>query len=139
MKEALSVLIKKVVSKETILYVFFGVLTSILNVLLFDILLKYDIEYKMANFITLIVVKIVAYICNKNFVFCSKCKNLIELAKEIGRFIFARGATMLLDYFGLIIMVDLLTLPKLESKIIITVVVILLNYILGKKHVFKNA
>lgn len=131
-------LIQKWVNKETILYAVFGVLTSVLNIVLFDLLLKCQLDYKVANLVTLVVVKIVAYICNKNFVFHSKCKNMIELLKEIGRFIFARGVTMLIDYFGLIIMVDIFALSKLPSKVFVTVLVIVLNYILGKKHVFKN-
>lgn len=138
MKELISKLRKKFINKETMLYAVFGVLTSVLNVVMFKLLLMTSLSYKIANLITLIVVKITAYICNKNIVFKSKCANMIELLKEIGRFIIARGATMLIDYFGLIIMVDLINLPKVPSKIFITVFVIVINYVIGKKHVFKN-
>ena len=92
----------KIINRETVLYGIFGVLTSLLNIALFKILLILSVEYKIANFFTLIVVKLVAYICNKNFVFQSKTGDWIELAKEFGRFIIARGTTMLIDYFGLI-------------------------------------
>ena len=129
----------KFVNRETVLYAIFGVLTSIENVLLFKLLLMTDLEYKIANLITLIIVKITAYVCNKNFVFRSKCPNFLELLKEIWRFIIARGATMLIDYFGLIVMVDFIHLPKMPSKVFITVFVIVINYVIGKKHVFKNA
>ena len=139
MKELVHKIRKKFVNRETVLYAVFGVLTSVLNVVLFKVLLMANLEYKFANLITLIVVKITAYICNKNFVFKSKCANIVELLKEIGRFIIARGATMLIDYFGLIIMVDIINLPKVPSKIFITVFVIVINYVIGKKHVFKNA
>ena len=131
-------LIKKFLNKETILYGIFGVGTSILNVVLFQLLLMTNMDYKIANLITLIVVKVAAYICNKNFVFQSHCNSFLELLKEIFRFIVARGATMIIDYVGLIIMVDLCNLPELPSKIFITVLVIVINYIVGKKHVFKK-
>lgn len=130
---------KKFLNRETILYTFFGVMTSALNVVLFKLLLMAKMEYKVANIITLVIVKVTAYICNKNFVFRSHCKNFIELLKEVFRFIIARGATMLIDYFGLIFMVEVLNRSKVPSKIFITVFVIIINYIIGKKHVFKDA
>ena len=120
------------------LYGIFGVLTSLLNIALFKILLILSVEYKIANFFTLIVVKLVAYICNKNFVFQSKTGDWIELAKEFGRFIIARGTTMLIDYFGLIALVEICGFDKIISKIFLTVLVIVINYFVGKKHVFKS-
>ena len=129
---------KKIFNKETLLYSLFGLLTSVLNVLLFRIFLWLGVEYKISNLITLIVVKITAYICNKNFVFKSRCGNFWELCKEVWRFIVARGATMLIDYFGLIILVEVFAEPKLISKVFVTVFVIVINYIVGKKHVFKQ-
>ena len=129
----------KIINRETVLYGIFGVLTSLLNIALFKILLMLSVEYKIANFFTLIVVKLVAYICNKNFVFQSKTGNWIELAKEFGRFIIARGATMLIDYLGLIALVEICGFEKMPSKIFLTVLVIVINYFVGKKHVFKAA
>lgn len=131
-------ILSKFVNKETVLYTIFGVLTSILNVLLFQIFLLLNIEYKLSNFISLVIVKITVYICNKKIVFKSKCPDMPSLCKEAFRYIVARGLTMLIDFFGLIIMVDFLEISKLPSKIFITAVVVILNYILGKKHVFKN-
>lgn len=130
---------KKLINRETILYGIVGVGTSILNVVMFQALVKFGIEYKISNIITLIVVKVTAYICNKNIVFRSHADTFIGLAKEIGRFIVARGATMLIDYFGLIILVEVIHVSKLFGKIFVTVLVIVLNYVIGKKHVFKDA
>lgn len=133
------VLIKKVVNRETILYGVFGVLTSLLNYFLFKLLLQLGMDYRIGNLITLIVVKLAAYVCNKNFVFKSHCESILELCKEVLRFVFARGATALIDYFGLIFLVELLHFDKLYSKIFVTVLVIVINYFVGKKHVFKSS
>ena len=105
---------------------------------MFHGLVLVGMEYKLANLLTLITVKLAAYICNKNFVFKSKCANFIELLKEFARFVFWRGATMILDYVGLILLVEIVHMPKLYGKIIVTVAVIVINYFTGKKHVFKN-
>lgn len=128
----------KYINRETISYGFFGILTSILNVLLFQGLLILQVNYKAANLITLIVVKLTAYICNKLFVFQSKTESLFELIKEFIRFVIARGATMLIDYFGLIVMVEVWNCDKFISKCILTIIVIVLNYFIGKKHVFRK-
>ena len=129
-------LIYKIINKETILYGIFGIFTTFLNIGLYQLLIYLGIVYTNANLVALIVTKISAYIVNKIFVFNSKTENFVELAKEIGRFIVARGATMLLDYFGLIVMVELFGANKSISKYIITILVIVINYFVGKKHVF---
>lgn len=131
-------IIKKLINKETGLYTVFGVLTSIQNIVMFDVLLRFGMAYRLANIITLITVKLTAYLCNKNFVFKSHCANMWELVKEFSRFVFWRGATMLLDYFGLIFLVEVVDMPKLVGKVIMTVFVIAVNYVTGKRHVFKN-
>ena len=129
---------QKLINRETILYGIVGIGTSILNIALFHVLVKNGIEYKLANIITLIVVKSAAYILNKNIVFHSHADTFAGLIKEIGRFIIARGAAMLIDYFGLIILVEYIHVAKLPGKCFVTVLVIVLNYVAGKKHVFKD-
>lgn len=129
--------IGKVVKSEIFLYAVFGVLTSILNVVMFY-LLHLVMPYQVANFITLVVVKLVAYYCNKTFVFKSKCKNTKELMQEFLSFFIARGLTFLLDYFGLILLVECFHIDHTIGKVIVTVLVIIINYITGKKYVFKK-
>ena len=130
--------LSRIINRETVLYGIVGIGTSILNVCLFQALSVSGMDYRYANFITLIVVKLAAYLCNKNIVFQSHTKNLKGLLNEFGRFLIARGATMLIDYFGLIFMVEFLELPKFISKCTVTVAVIIINYFVGKKHVFKD-
>ena len=129
---------QKLINRETILYGIVGAGTSILNVALFHVLVKLGIEYKIANIITLIIGKGTAYVCNKNIVFRSHADTFTGLLREIGRFIIARGTTMLIDYFGLIILVEYMHVAKLPGKCFVTVLVIVLNYVIGKKHVFKD-
>lgn len=132
-------LFSKVVNKETILYAVFGVLTSLLNIFLFKLLITVNMEYTVANLITLIVVKLTAYVCNKLFVFESRNENLAGFLLEFLRFLIARGATALLDYFGLIFLVEVCHWDKTIGKVFVTVFVIILNYILGKTAVFKDS
>ena len=130
---------RKLLNRETLLYGIVGVGTTALNVALFHVLVKAGVAYKIANIITLVVVKTAAYLCNKNIVFRSHAATFAGLVREIGRFVIARGATMLVDYFGLIFLVEYMHMAKLPGKCLVTVLVIALNYVVGKKHVFKDA
>lgn len=131
-------ILKKAINRETILYTIFGMLTTIENIVLFKLLLLLKLNYQSANFLTLILVKLTAYVCNKNFVFRSRTESFTELLKEFGRFVVARGLTMLLDYFGLILFVEVFEFDVFISKCFFTVLVIVINYFVGKKHVFRN-
>ena len=124
--------------KEFISYGFWGVITTLLHIVLFYILTKVGIKYYIANIITLITIKTIAYIVNKIFVFKTKCKNKKELFKEIIKYIFSRLFTMLLDYFGLILLVEVFNINELVGKIIVLIVVIIVNYLLCKKYVYKK-
>jgi putative flippase GtrA len=117
-------------------YFVFGVLTTLVNVLIFQFLLKLSISYLIANLVALIAAKLFAYVTNKHFVFKTQTKGVRSTAREVLRFVFARGFTGLVDYFGLIFMVEALSLDPVLSKYFLQVIVIALNYILGKKMVF---
>lgn len=131
-------LMKKVINREVILYGVFGVGTSVLNIGLYAYLVQSGMDYMVANIITLIVVKLTAYIVNKLFVFQSKTENLIELAKEFFRFVVTRGITMIVDFVGLILLVEMLHIDDMIGKVCMTVFVVILNYFFGKLHVFKK-
>lgn len=125
-------------NKELISYGFWGFVTTLLHLLLFWILTKINIKYYIANIITLITIKIIAYVVNKIFVFKTKCKNGKELVGEITKFILSRLFTMGIDYIGLILLVELLKINELIGKAIILVIVVIINYILSKKYVYKS-
>lgn len=122
--------------KELIVYGIFGVLTTAVNILVYQLLLISAVDYRIGNLIALIASKLFAYVVNKHFVFHSKCSNLKELLNEIVRFIAARGFSGLIDYFGLIFAVEFLGFNRVYSKYMLQFIVIVLNYVLGKKAVF---
>ncbi len=134
-----SKILKKVISREFITYGIFGVLTTLVNILIFKLLFEdFAIAYGLANIIAVLSAKVFAYITNKLFVFRSHCANGKELFIEIIKYVFARGFTGLIDIFGMFFAVEVLQADEMITKYIIQVVVIILNYILGKKVVFKK-
>lgn len=124
--------------KEFIRYGIFGLLTTLLHILLFWLLIKLGLKYYIANVITLITIKALSYIVNKIFVFKTKCKNKKELINEIFKYTISRLFTLLLDYFGLILLVEVFKVNELLGKIIVLVLVVLINYFLCKYIVYKK-
>ena len=123
--------------KEIILYIICGLITTVLNFVLFFLFNKI-FNYKLANLITLIIVKVSAYVLNKIFVFKTKNNTKKELGKEFIKFIISRFITFLIDYFGLILLIELLSIDKNIGKIIMIIIVVIVNYVLSKKYVFKK-
>lgn len=123
--------------REVGLYGVFGVLTTLVNICVYQLLLMV-MDYRIGNLIAIVSSKLFAYTTNKLFVFHSRCNNAKELLAEILRFTLARGATGLLDYFGLVVAVELLHFDRIYSKYALQLLVIVLNYVLGKRAVYLN-
>jgi putative flippase GtrA len=124
--------------REMIQYIIWGVLSATLNVGLFQILILGSVDYRIANLITIIVVKIFCYVTNKFFVFRTPYEGLKVLLKEMLAFIFARGVTSVLDYVGVLVLVELFKCQEMFSKCVMAVVVVVVNYLFSKFFVFKK-
>ena len=139
--------IKKIYKKykEIILYLIFGVLTTIVSlgskyILLFVLLdAKDPIQLQISIILSWMIAVIFAYVTNRIFVFNSKNEKKI---KEFISFIIARISTLLLE---MLIMWFFVTFLKLDSKmyviiftLISQVAVVIANYILSKLFIFKK-
>lgn len=130
-------LIKK--HKELIKYLVIGVLTTVINYIIFAILVKLaNIDMHVSNIIAWIVSVIFAYFTNKLFVFESKSFEFKVIGKEVLKFGAARVFSLLLEEVTLYIFVNLLNMNELIIKLIANVIVIIVNYILSKFIIFKK-
>lgn len=137
--EKLNVLIKKFCTKEVISYGIFGVLTTLVNWAVFSLLIKlFSVEENIANAIAIIVAVLFAYFTNKNWVFHSGASNFKEKLLEFCRFILGRAFTMVVEFLGGMLMFKFVPIPATVSKLIITVVVIILNFFISKFFSFKS-
>ena len=124
-------------NKEIILYILFGVLTTFVNIttfLLFETLLN----YKVANIIAFIISIYFAYITNKLYVFKSRKTASKYVMLELINFFISRIVTFLIDILLMILLVEILDINSLQSKFFVNIIVIVLNYIISKRVVFKN-
>lgn len=124
--------------KEIIYYILFGVCTTLVNILTFQILVILKYDYKLANVVAFIISIVFAYITNKIYVFKSKTNTIGQLIFEFIKFSIARILTFFIDFFGLIVLIEMVKMDKLFSKIIVNIIVIILNYFLSKKKIFVN-
>lgn len=125
-------------TKEVLWYGFFGVLTTVVNIVSFYLLDKIGINTYIANLFAWILSVLFAFITNKFFVFNSKGMNLKIFFKEIFSFFFFRILSLGIDMGGLFVCLNLLHIGKITSKILMNVVVVIVNYIFSKVFIFKK-
>lgn len=129
-------IIKKVFTKEIILYGIFGVLTTIVNLLSFYILTNiFKFEENVSNIIAILLAVIFAYVTNKNMVFHSNAKTIKEKGKQFTKFISGRAFTMIIEWGGCFVLF-LTPIPQMISKLAVTIIVIILNFFISKFFVF---
>ena len=131
--------IKKLISKETILYIIFGVLTTIVNLISYYLFSNIiSINYLISNTISWIISVSFAYITNKFYVFNSKDKSKDIIIKEFIKFVNCRLTSGIIEMILLFLLVDMLAVNDIISKLVIGVIVVILNFIFSKLFVFKK-
>ena len=113
-----------------------GVLISLVNLGVYTGLVYLGVRYEISNIIALILNRIAGFALNKYFVFRSTSER--SFWREFWGFMAARGLSGLVDYFGVILLVDQLNMNEVLSKGFVMVFVIVLNYFLGKFLVFRR-
>lgn len=122
--------------KEIINYLFFGVLTTIVNFITYIVFAKLiHLDETISNAIAWITSVIFAYITNKIYVFESKDKDII---KEMIKFVGCRAFSGVLDIVLFFIFVHFMKINDIMAKIINSILVVILNYIFSKLWIFKK-
>ena len=137
--ENIRALIKKVCNKEVILYIVFGVLTTLVNFVSFYILTHFiNLDENLSNVIAIILSVLFAYFTNRKLVFNSTAVTFKENLKEFYKFILGRLFTMILEIVGFYLLFNIMHIHELISKLFITVIVIILNFFISKFFAFKK-
>ena len=133
--------------REAILYLFFGGLTTLVNIVVLMALNISGMPVETANAIALAVSILFAYATNRRWVFESRTRGAAAW-REFALFLFCRLATALLDEAIVVIGVNMLgpmwiaaehmRLWTLAVKLVAQVLVVLSNYVLSKLIIFKK-
>lgn len=126
-------------NKEIILYLFFGVCTTLVNIIVYYFCSHlFYIGTTISTAISWLLSVSFAYITNKVWVFNSKVTNKKILYKEMISFYGCRLTTGIIDLIIMIIFVEIFCFNDMIIKILSNVLVIVLNYVASKLYVFNN-
>lgn len=147
--EKIKALIKKVCNKEVISYIIFGVLTTIVNIVISYLLKAFvHLDGNVASTIGIICSILFAYSTNRKWVFHSDANTNKEKLIEFGKFILGRAFTAIVEIVGVFLLNDVIhsfygmfsdNTAYLINKVLITVIVIILNFFISKFFAFKSA
>ena len=140
--------IQKVFTKEVISYIIFGILTTLVNIIVSYILKAFfNVETNIASTIGIIASILFAYFTNRKWVFTSTAHTIKEKWIEFGKFILGRAFTMIIEIVGVFLLNDVFRTfygmlsdnnAFLVNKCIITVIVIILNFFISKFLLSKS-
>ena len=129
--------------KSIIAYLFWGVVTTIVNLGVYQILspgLHWNFE--LATVIAWFLSVLVDYFSNKVRVFGSHYTTVSDTLVEMLRFFFYRGVTLIMDMVIMWVGVSLLKLDSPLQQFIVkfldNVIVVIANYIFSKWLIFRN-
>lgn len=124
--------------KETLLYLFFGGCTTLVNIISFWVLRLLKISTYISNGFAWLIAVIFAFITNKLFVFESKDKDFKNTLREGISFFVFRLISLLFDMGTMYLLIDILNVNEIVSKIISNILVVIINYIFSKLFIFKK-
>ena len=138
--------------KEIIMYLIFGVLTTVVSwgsYALFEMAFKnaivdVNVLVAVSNVLSWVAAVLFAYITNKLFVFESKSFKPTTVFKEMGLFVGSRLISGAVEWVGVPLLVwiglnqTIFGVEGMASKVLVSVIVVILNYILSKLIVFKK-
>ena len=147
--------LKKLLNRETILYIVFGVATTVVNYIVFHILynvLWHQNHSLAANAAAFVAAVIFAFVVNKLFVFESRSWDGATLKREIPSFLGARIGSFGIEEAGLFLAEKVFKLGGVIAisiggtafdwitvvKVALAFVVVALNYVFCKLFVFKK-
>ena len=121
--------------RELVLYVFFGTLTFLVNVIVYFVFENVlGVNYLVSNVIAWFFSVLFAYVTNRIWVFESKSPSIL---KEMSLFFGGRIFSGVVDTALMYLFIDVLFIGDTISKIVVQVIVVILNYIFSKLIVFK--
>lgn len=149
---------KKLFTKEILMYLIFGVLTTIVSWGTYTVFVNScKMSVFWSNVLSWICAVTFAYITNKLWVFESKSWELKFVIKEAVSFFASRGVTGVIEivcvpllvktsfdnlFYNLLekmgIQMKILFTDGIYSKIVVSFVIVILNYVFSKLIVFKN-
>lgn len=137
-------IILQLLNYELSSYIFFGLMTAVVSLLSFSIVDKLilylaignkDWNWLISQTVSFVLAVLFAYLTNSKYVF----KSSSNFGKELREFFVSRLlSTLIFEYLGIFVFINLLNLNRDFSKLLAAVLVTLANYVLSKFWVFRS-
>ena len=131
-------MINRYLTKETISYLIFGVLTTLVDLVIFHAFLRLNVHYLIAQGIAWVGAGAFAFVTNKLFVFESRSFHRTVLLRELLSFVSARVISGIASTALLAVLVEILFLSEMIAKLCTQVLVVVANYFFSKLFIFKK-
>lgn len=120
------------VKNKIIIYGISGAITTVISFVTFKIFLDYlKMQYILAFSLSWMLAVTFAFFSTREKVYESKANNRKEKTQEYIRFIIGRVITYVINLILLVIAVEVFKFDEFYSNVVITVIVIILNYFVG--------
>lgn len=120
-------------------YIIFGLLTTIINIVVyFGLTNLLNLHYQLATIVAWVTAVIFAYITNKKYVFKDERSGKKNIFRSFMLFIYYRLLSLIIDLAIMYSFIEFLKVNDLVTKVIANIVVIIFNYITSKLHVFTK-
>ena len=123
---------------DVFIYLVFGVLTTVVNYIVYLPLYSAGFSASVSNAIAWVVAVSFAYLTNKPFVFRSHDWSAKTVVPELTKFVGCRVGSGVLETVILMVTVDILGWNGFIWKLVTSVLVVVLNYIGSKLLVFTK-
>lgn len=116
-----------------------GIITTLINLYLFKIFVNFEINYILASVVSYIISVVISYFLNQRYVFLDSARgNTLKAKKQFLKFLIMRMLLLLIDTVLFFIIVSILKFPIYWSRLILTIIMISVTFILNKWFIFVN-
>lgn len=129
---------KKFVNYETVSYIVCGVLTTLVDWVVYAGMCESGIDYKIAQAVSWLAAVAFAYVVNKLIVFRNFNFRPAYLWKEFSAFVACRGTSGVLTWVMMVVMVGWMNWNNYVAKLIVSAVNLVMNYVFSKLWIFKD-
>ena len=138
LREKLGILWRKFVNRETVSYLVFGVLTTLVDWLVYPLMRWLGHSVAVSSTASWAAAVLFAFITNKLFVFKSFVFRPEPLAKEFVSFVSCRALTGLFTIGAMVFIVDIMGWNEWIGKVAVSAISLVLNYIFSKLFIFRK-
>lgn len=119
-------------------YGIFGIITSSINLILYIILIKLNINYLVATIVSYFIAVLLSYYFNVKYVFNEKFETINYIINSLFKFLSIRMGAIIIELVLMFIIVDILIIDEIMAKFICSFITITGTYFFNRKIIKRK-